>query len=39
MADESTNKIRVIVCKADERAEVVEIEDKWGGKVSENNKM
>ena len=28
MADESTNKIRVIVCRADERAEVVEIEDK-----------
>ena len=28
MAGESTNKIRVIVCRADERAEVVEIEDK-----------
>ena len=28
MADESTNKIRVIVCRADERAKVVEIEDK-----------
>ena len=28
MADENTNKIRVIVCRADERAEVVEINDK-----------
>ena len=28
MADESTNTIRVIVCRPDERAEIVEIEDK-----------
>ena len=28
MAYESTNRIRVIVCRPDERAEIVEIEDK-----------
>ena len=28
MADENTNRIRVIVCRVDERAEVIELEDK-----------